>query len=135
MTDQSTDATIRRFRAISWHDSKLLETSIFRRGSDEQVRISLMLRDERGALTPAAIVFKDATFVQLEFDLAGKRLCGDDISGAECLATSAWTKALANHNPHDSFDGYLHFEIGLIPPGGRIDVLAKDFCVEARSEV
>jgi hypothetical protein len=83
-----------------------------------------------GVLTPAEIVFTGSTYVALEVDLEGKRVCADDISGAECYASSEWIRTLSERNPHDSFEGYLHFEIGLIPPGGTINILAKDFSFE-----
>ncbi|MGB7555965.1 MAG: hypothetical protein WBM04_16455 [Candidatus Korobacteraceae bacterium] len=127
MNTQTIDATIQRFNAIRWHDSKLLGLSFYRTDSEEQVRISLQLLGEGGVLTPTEIVFTGSTYVALEVDLEGKRVCADDISGAECYASSKWTRTLSERNPHDSFEGYLHFEIGLIPPGGTINILATDF--------
>jgi hypothetical protein len=81
-------------------------------------------------LTQANIVFKGSTYIVLDVDLDGKRVCADDISGAECHASSQLIRALSERNPRDSFEGYLHFEIYLIPPGGKINILAKDFVAE-----
>lgn len=128
---QTMHSIIQRFNAIRWHDSKLLGLSFYRASSEEQVRISLQLLGEGGILTPTEIIFKESTYVNLEVDLEGKRVCADDISEAECHAASEWIRALSARNPHDSFDGYLHFEIALIPPGGKINILAKDFAVRS----
>jgi hypothetical protein len=76
---------------------------------------------------PTDIIFKESTYVALDVDLEGKHVAADDISGAECCASSKWIQTLSERNPHDSFEGYLHFAIYLIPPGGKIDILAKDF--------
>jgi hypothetical protein len=130
MSIQIIDATMQRFNAIRWHDSKLLGLSFYRVDSEEHVRISLQIRDNGGVMTPASIVFTGSTYVALEVDLEGKRVCADDISGAECYASSEWIRTLSERNPHDNFEGYLHFEIGLIPPGGTINVLAKNFLLE-----
>jgi hypothetical protein len=130
MNTQTIDATIQRFNAIRWHDSKLLGLSFYRADSEEQVRISLQMLGKGGGLTSTDIVFTGSTYVALEVDLEGKRVCADDISGAECYASSDWIRTLSERNPHDSFEGYLHFEIGLIPPGGTINILAKDFLFE-----
>ena len=123
------DSIIQRFNSIGWHDSKLLGLSFYRANSEEQVRISLQLLGEGGVLRPSEIIFKESTYVKLEVDLEGKRVCADDISDAECRASSEWIKTLSDQNPHDSFEGYLHFAIDLIPPGGKINILAKDFAV------
>jgi hypothetical protein len=130
MNTQTINATIQRFNAIRWHDSKLLGQSFYRADSEDRVRISLQILGEGGALTPTDIVFTGSTYVALEVDLEGKRVCADDISGAKCYASSEWIRTLSERNPHDSFEGYLHFEIGLIPPGGTINILAKDFLFE-----
>lgn len=124
-------SVIQRFNSIRWHDSKLLGLSFYRVGSEEQVKISLQLLGEGGILAPTDMVFTESTYVDLRVDLEGKCVSADDISGAECYVSSEWTKTLAKQNPHDSFEGYLHFEIYLIPPGGKINILAKDFAVRS----
>lgn len=128
---QTMDSIIERFNAIWWHDSKLLALSFYRTVLEEQLRISVQIIGEGGALTPAEIVFKECTYVGLEVYLAAKRVCSDDISDAHCHATSEWIKTLSAQNPYDSFEGYLHFRISLCPPGGTINILAKDFSVAA----
>jgi hypothetical protein len=127
MSDQMTHLTLRRFNTIRWHDSKLTGLSFYRAGSEDAVKISLELLEEGGALRAVDLVFGGSTYLKLEVDLEGKRECSDDISDAECLAQSDWLRALSERNPYDSFEGYLHFRISLIPPGGAINILAKDF--------
>lgn len=131
MDIQKNDSTVRRFNAIHWHDSKLLGLQFSRIGGEDQVRVTVLLREPQGPGTPVVIVFTESTYIALEVDLEGKRLCSDDISGAECHLTSEWLRTLSERNPDDNFGGYLHFEIGLIPPGGTINILAKDFVVES----
>lgn len=129
MTTKTMDSTIQRFNGIRWHDSKLLGLSFYRAGGEEQVKISLHLLGEGDAFTPIDLVFRGSTYIQMEVDLAGKSVCADDISGAMCYSSSEWIRTLSKRNPHDNFEGYLHFEIGLIPPGGTIHVLARDFVI------
>jgi hypothetical protein len=129
MNTLARDSIIQRFNANSWHDAKLLSLSFYRKGSQEQVSVSLQLPGANGVLTSAELVFRESTYVRIEVDLEGKRVCADDISDAECRVSSDWMMALSNQNPHDSFEDYLHFQIDLIPPGGTISVLAKDFAL------
>jgi hypothetical protein len=127
MSVQEINSTIQRFNAIQWHDSKLLGLAFYRAGSEEHVKISLELLGEGGALIPTDIVLVGSTYIALEVYLGAKRVCSDDISGAACYASSEWMRTLSERNPYDSFEGYLHFKISLIPPGGTINILAKDF--------
>jgi hypothetical protein len=121
-------AIVDRFNRILWHDSKLLGLSFFRSDGDERVKVSLQLVSEGGVLTPSELVFEGSTYIQLSIDLTGKRLCADDIAGAMCYGPR-WTERLSLEHPHDNFEGYLHFRIGLIAPGGTVDVLAKGFAL------
>jgi hypothetical protein len=130
MSVQMMNSTIQRFNAIRWHDSKLVGLCFYRAEGEERVKISLEMLGEGGALTPAEMIFGGSTYVALDVDLEGKRVCSDDISSAECYASSEWTKSLSEKSPYDSFEGYLHFQLYLIPPGGTINVLAKDFSLE-----
>lgn len=127
MSIQVTNSIIQRFNAIQWHDSKLLDLAFYRAGSEEQVKISLQLLTAGGTLIPTDLMLVESTYIALEVDLEGKRVCSDDISGAACYASSEWLRTLSERSPHDSFEGYLHFKISLIPPGGTINILAKDF--------
>jgi hypothetical protein len=114
------------FNALKWHDSKLVGMSLDRIAEEDQIIVKLMLwAGDR--LAPHVLTFKDPTIVDLNFDLTGKQLCADDISSADCQTSSDWISELSRNSPHDNFAGYLHFEIRLIPPGGRLRILAKTF--------
>jgi hypothetical protein len=130
MSVQMTNSTIERFNGVRWHDSKLLGLRFYREGAEERVKLSLKLLEKDGALTPVDLLFRESTYIKLEVDLEGKSQTSDDISDAECLAESEWLRTLTAGNPYDSFEGYLHFRISLIPPGGAINILAKDFSFE-----
>src|SRR5437762_60066 len=101
------EEVIRRFNDIRWHDSKLLCFSLSRSDSSEQVTLSLMLRNEQGEFVATEAVFLQSTYVNMDVDLEGKRVCADDISSGQCYASSEWTKSLAERNPYDNFAGYL----------------------------
>ena len=134
MPSESPTSTVTRFNAIQWHDSKLLGLSFRRVNSEDETAISAELQTDRNALEPARIVLLGCTYIELVVDLDGKRACADDISSAACYMDSDWTRNLKQQNPHDNFDGYLHFRITLIPPGGIINLLARDFEVVPDSE-
>lgn len=116
-----------RFNAVRWHDSKLLAMCICREGQEELVKLSLQLLENDRTLKAYELKFRNSTYVKMELDLDGKNQCSDDISDAECMSDSEWLRALSTEHPYDHFDGYLHFRIDLIPPGGVLHVLAKDF--------
>jgi hypothetical protein len=119
-----------RFGSLPWHDSKLLGLSIHRSESEDRVAIRVSLRQptpSNGKLVD--VVFLETTYFEGTVDLEGKRVCADDISTASCRTSSPWLASLAKSNPHDSFEGYLHFEIYLVPPGGLINILARDFAL------
>ena len=128
------DDVIRRFNDIGWHDSKLLGLSVLRKDGSEQVTVSLSLRDKEGVFRPSEAVFLEATYVETQLDLEGKRVSADDISSGRCYISSEWTKALSERYPYDSFAGFLHFEIYLIPPGGIVNILAKNFILRLLPE-
>lgn len=126
------DSIAERFKAIRWHDSKLLALSFYRAEGEERVKVTLELLEKDGSLTPAEVIFRGSAYVEADVYLEGKCVCSDDISSAQCHETSEWTRAVSQNNPYDNFDGYLHFEICLIPPGGTINVMAKDFSLETK---
>lgn len=131
------DSIIERFNAIRWHDSKLLGLCFYRAVEEEQVKISLALLGKGTALTPAEVTFMECVYVEAEVYLEAKRMCSDDISSAECYASSDWKKAISEPGPYDvirgdrHFEPYLHFRITMCPPGGTINILAKDFALES----
>ena len=133
-----TNSTMERFNAIRWHDSKLVGLCLYRVAKEERVKLSLQLLGEGGTLTPADVIFKECVYIEADVYLEGKRLCADDISSRQCYPSSDWTKSLLERNsnfllirkPGHNFEGYLHFRLYLCPPGGTINVLARDFSLE-----
>jgi hypothetical protein len=120
---------VRRFDAVLWHDSKLTGLRFYSTESEERVEVSVELRQEHGSLAPSVVIFMDCVYAETEMYLAAKRVCSDDIASGTCYVSSQWIKSVAEKYPHDTFDGYLHFRIHLIEPGGMLNVLAKDFSI------
>jgi hypothetical protein len=125
--------TIERFNSLRWHDSKLVGVCFYKSDGEDRVKLSLELLGEGGTLTSAEVVFKECAYFVADVFLAAKSMCADDISGAECYETSEWKKAVSKPQAFDVIQGnrgleqHLHFSISLIPPGGTIDLLARDF--------
>jgi len=85
------------------------------------------------AVGSAEIVFEECAYMAADVYLAAKSLCADAISGAKCYETSSWKAAVSEPSPYDpiqgdrGFERFLHFSIGMIAPGGTIELLARDF--------
>jgi len=125
-----------RFNKLEWHDSKLRSFAIVRDHDDkDNVVFSLELRGmSEQEFTPATLTLEDATYLRAEVDLEGKSECSDDISSAVCEIESVLKKELLESQLKYSpaaLDGYYLFDIYLIPPGGRIQVFARNFRLEA----
>lgn len=118
---------IEKFKTLPWHDAKFLALSLARiADGNDLVEISVAFPSSTDWAAPRALSFIDVTYMKINIDLEGKRVCSDSISSASCSKSSDWLHSLAK-NTHDDFGGYLHFRIALIPPGGSVDVLAKGF--------
>jgi hypothetical protein len=126
-----------RFETIAWHDSKLVGVSVFKFEGEDRVKLALKLLGRDGSLTPAELIFKDCAYCQTDFYLKAKSMCADDISNAKCYQFSDWKSAVSEPSPADpiqggrGFEHHLHFRVGMCPPGGTINVLAKDFSLES----
>jgi len=137
MTVQLENLTVQRFNSISWHDSKLVGLSFYKAEGEERVKLSLELLGKDGSLTPAEIVFRECAYFQADVYLEAKSMCADDISGAGCYESSDWKRAVSEPSPSDvilggrGFEEHLHFSVSMCPPGGTINVLAKDFSLES----
>ncbi|MGB6131550.1 MAG: hypothetical protein WBG54_07205 [Acidobacteriaceae bacterium] len=133
MTTRTTNPIVQRFNEIPWHDSKLLSVYCYKADGEDRVKLSLELLGDGGTLTSAELVFKECGFFVADVFLAAKSMCADDISGAECYESSDWKKTVSEPQPFDVIQGnrgldhHLHFRISVIPPGGTINLLAKDF--------
>lgn len=133
------DTITRRFNTIQWHDSKLLGLCFYKADDEELIKISLNLLEKDGSLTPAEIVFRESAYVEADVYLHAKSMCADDISSAECRLSSEWKTRVSEPKPFDvilggrGFEQHLHFRFTLCPPGGTINVLARDFSLETAS--
>jgi hypothetical protein len=130
-----------RFSQVYWHDSKLLNISLIKdlelRQYDLELDINLRLS---GAIEPRErarrkVSFRDCRIVQINLDLLGVLLCGGDIGGATCHQDARKLEE-SMRNMVSSFDlrqetkpieSCLGFKIQMIPPGGDIVVLARNF--------
>jgi hypothetical protein len=123
--------TINRFNAIEWHDSKLLDIRSTRVDGNDIVSISIVLARDFGGGKRVGLIFRECAYLSMDMYILGKRVCADAISGAACSRESKWIDIIRSRNPYDEFDGYLDFEFYLIPPGGLINILARDFSLES----
>lgn len=128
---------IQRFNRIEWHDSKFVGLSFYNTGSDQEVKASLKLLREDNSYSPAEITFHECAYIEADVYLEATRRFSDDIIDAACYASSQWKTSVSEPGPYDPILGgrgledYLHFEIYLCVPGGIINILAKDFSLEA----
>lgn len=122
----SEDEVVERFSKIKWPDMALMSLRTERRDDvDDFVAEIVGLYSEVG--TRFELRFEDATYLRLDVDFASKRTTSDAIDGARCRSESPWKTSLTESNPYDNFSSYLHFEIGLVPKGGIVNVLARGF--------
>ena len=133
MNVQSSATTVEKFNSLRLHDSKLVGLCFYKVEGEERVKLSLELLGKDGSLTPTEMIFKECAYFAADVFLEAKSMCADDISGAECCESSDWKKTVSEPQPFDVIQGnrgleqHLHFSISLIPPGGTINILAKDF--------
>jgi hypothetical protein len=132
-----------RFNQLSWHDSKLRGICIQRNGERQfdEVTLDLELYSDRqpeGYRRRQAIAtFADCRYIRLAFDLENKRLCGDDISQALCEKDCPLKQQIEDKITQEPLQvrpekerplmDYYVFKIQLIPPGGEMIIVAKNF--------
>jgi len=120
----------KRFNDLPWHDSKMLELTLRRTGGRETLTLLVaFLKGNTCSLT--TVTFAESAYVDVRIDIDAMRECGDAISGADCTISSPWFDELKRLQG-ESFVGYLHFGIALIPTGGAIEIVAHDFQLEPR---
>ena len=129
--------TIERFNSLRWHDSKLIGLCFYKSNGEDRVKLSLELIGESGALTQAEMIFKECAYFEANVYLEAKSMCADDISGVECYESSDWKTSVSEPSPFDvilggrGFEEHLHFSVSMCPPGGTINILARDFSLES----
>ena len=128
-----------RFNQMQWHDSKLVGFQLAPKSDeryDVHVDLQLLTNAQPGQYTwkDARLEFHDCRIMELSVDTLGIRFTGGDISSAICEGGTALKEKLESRffdlpQGDDPYEGILHFRILLIPPGGEIDVFARDFAV------
>jgi hypothetical protein len=136
-----------RFNKHNFHDSKLMLFQSIRQKEEEIItenvnfEIEILKKNSSGIseYKKAKLIFKDCRIIKMDLDLIGKRYCSDCVMNAVCSIDSQLNSniennyfrrgpvSLGNDNLKNVLDGYLYFNIKLIPPGGEIDVFAKNF--------
>lgn len=128
-----------RFNSLNLHDSELLNIQILRSKdgltNDVCFEIKLLTNPQHGNYKweNAKLIMKDCTVIKIDLDLDGKRACADAIAGASCEIASdlkGYVDKEGLYREKKPLSGYLHFTIGLIHPGGEINVFAKNFELE-----
>jgi hypothetical protein len=128
---------MQRFNSISWHDCKLTGLCFYKADGEDRVKLHLDLLEKNGSLASKEIIFRECAYFQADVYLEAKSMCADDISGAKCYESSDWKSAISKPSPSDviqggrGFEEHLHFSVSMCPPGGTINILAKDFVLEA----
>jgi len=123
-----------KFNAIPWHDSKLLTFELVRCNDGEKqdlyIKLQLRVDSKNNRLDAKTLILEDCHIVMMNLDLKGKYICSDDISSATCSEGSPLKDKLMREFTSDEANiikDCFHFRITCIPPGGEIDVLAKNF--------
>lgn len=140
---RSPEDICRRFNELHWHDSKLVGIHISRSGEDRTdelyFQIELLTNPQPGNYQweSAKLKFMECTIIKLDLDLDGKYECSDDIWEAYCTKESSLKDQIKREqlkNEENPLAEYLHFRISLIPPGGEINLFARDFELLVESE-
>jgi hypothetical protein len=122
------------FAKLPWHDAKMLEVRLFRDNVLDQDNLACSIEFEmsRSSWRRAVVSFRNCTIAKIDLDLDGKKVCADSISYATCGIESALKKSLEAgqlKNERSPLSDYYHFHITLVPPGGELNIFAKDFDV------
>lgn len=123
---------VSEFAKLPWHDAKLLAVRVFRDEVANQDNLSCTIDFEtiRNSWHRALVLFQNCTLAKINIDLDGKKICADSISRATCEIDSSLKKSLEEEqlkSERSPLLDYYHFHIALVPPGGELNVFAKDF--------
>ncbi len=138
LVDNSQERIRDRFNQMPWHDSKLLNVRIVPARHDPRsadVILEIILRSAKagGEASQALLSLRDSTIVKLDFDIATKSVCGDDIASASCDIDSPLKSQLERERlaaEPNGLSGYLHFSWILCPPSGEMHVFARTFDID-----
>lgn len=141
MSLNNRDEVCTRFNSIGWHDSRVVGLHLIPRIEyevhDFYVDVRLLKGDPSAndGYLAAKLLFRDCRIVQLDLDLLGMQLCGGDISTAFCESDAASREQAERGRlqkfdlpqEEDALNAFFYFKILLIPPGGEINIYARDF--------
>jgi|SRR6185503_4921159 hypothetical protein len=131
--DASLESIRGRFNEIGWHDSKLVTLAIVpaEASGDADILMDVILSEwDKGHNRAARVVLRDCTILKIDFDIASKRACSDDISYARCEIDSPLKSTIAREQlgaERNPLAQYLHFTFVLCPPSGEMHAFARTF--------
>jgi hypothetical protein len=124
---------------MHWHDSKLVGFQLAPKSGeryDFNVDLRLLTNAQPGQYSwkDARLQFQYCRIIELSVDLLGIRFTGGDIASAFCEGGAELKEKLESRffdlpQGDDPYEGILHFRILLIPPGGEINVFARNFAM------
>jgi len=118
-----------RFENVPWHDSKLLGIKVSPEDGEEHCEVEIVCEFQVSHLRQL-VIFHQCTIVKMDLDAAGMSLSGKLIFGASCDADPSFKDHIERtqlSREKSPLRKYHHFRIGLIPPGGMIDIFALTF--------
>ena len=128
-----------RFNEIQWHDSQLVALEVAPKGEnryDVNIDLRLLVNPRPGQYNrrAARLEIQDCRINELTVDTLGIRLTGGDIANAFCERGPALIERLESRafdlpQPEEPFLDIVLFRIVLIPPGGEVNVFAKNFAL------
>jgi len=141
----------RKFNSIDLHDSELISFALLERESgdigkagDLSFRLKLLTDPKKHHFKRAELILRDCRITKINIDLVEKGYCSGAILANSCSADSELKRQihrayvsrevmLARYED-DPLVEYVHFNITLVPGGGEIDILAKDFKLEVEEK-
>jgi hypothetical protein len=151
------DAVCGRFNEMHLHDSKLVSFSLLRREMEGETYddICLDLDLITGVIPPASddpwkrfqfktekreLTFKDCLFFETNLNLLAKKCVADMIDRSGCKP-SCKSKVLEGMEgiggerlQRIDLEDYIQFNIVLTHPAGTIGIVAKEYCLSAKSK-
>src|SRR6185437_4037181 len=124
-----------RFRSLNLHDALLLGIIIQGAGADddEEIRLSIEMVVGRNAdqWKPAELRLVGCVQTSISLDLWAKRQCSHMIGDGHCTYDREWVRQRQIEEPirqrAQRLENILKFTIDMCPPGGTLDIFARDF--------
>lgn len=127
-------ATVRmEFSKFAFHDFALKALHLHREQGQDDITLELFppLPDEPGYVE---LTFLDCAVLRADIDLIGKSICADAVAGMYCEVDSKFSQAVRVGKVRlyegGDLSSYAYFQVLLCPPGGELDIFARDFYVD-----